>query len=130
VEAARRKLVRERAGGRCEYCHIHQDDDPFFRLHVEHILPKKHGGTDVESNLALACHHCNLHKGPNLTGVDPQTGAIVPLFDPRGLSWAEHFAIRGTTVVGLSPVGRVTVRVMAMNAAGRRQLRSLSRYSR
>ena len=26
---------------------------------------------------------CNLHKGPNLSGVDPDTGQVVRLFDPR-----------------------------------------------
>jgi hypothetical protein len=31
------------------------------------------GGSDDPDNLALACHHCNLHKGPNLAGVDPRT---------------------------------------------------------
>jgi 5-methylcytosine-specific restriction endonuclease McrA len=28
-------------------------------------------------NLALACHRCNLRKGPNLTGIDPMSGEMV-----------------------------------------------------
>jgi hypothetical protein len=31
-------------------------------------------------NLAPACHRCNLHKGPNLTGIDPETGASPGFF--------------------------------------------------
>jgi HNH endonuclease len=29
---------------------------------VEHILPKKHGGTDDPRTLAWSCHYCNLCK--------------------------------------------------------------------
>jgi 5-methylcytosine-specific restriction endonuclease McrA len=64
MSAALRQLVRDRAGHRCEYRHVRQADDPFFTFHVEHIVPRQHGGATVESNLALACHHCSLHKGP------------------------------------------------------------------
>jgi 5-methylcytosine-specific restriction endonuclease McrA len=42
-------------------------------FHVDHIIPKQHGSSDDPSNLALACYHYNLYKGPNLTGLDPDT---------------------------------------------------------
>lgn len=87
TEAVRR-FVRERAGHRCEYCQLHQDDSPLAALHIEHIRPRKHGGTDDEENLALACIDCNLRKGPNLTGIDPLTDA--PAKSPktrRGTVW-------------------------------------------
>ena len=67
-----RTQVRERAHNACEYCHLHQDDSPLAVLHIEHIIPKVHGGTDDLDNLALACIDCNLHKGTNLTGIDPR----------------------------------------------------------
>ena len=117
-------LVRDRAGNRCEYCRLHQDDEPFFRLHIEHIIPKQHDGPDDPSNLALACHHCNLHKGPNLAGIDPETDVIVPLFHPRRQAWDEHFEVRGIRVAGRTPAGRATVRVLQMNAAVRLELRT------
>ena len=110
VPAELRDLVRTRAGDRCEYCHIHQNEDPFFTFHVEHIIARQHGGPTVESNLALSCHHCNLHKGPNLSGLDPDTSLPTPLFNPRLAKWEEHFAINGAEVIGLTPVGRTTVR--------------------
>jgi hypothetical protein len=31
----------------------------------------------------LACHRCSMHKGPNLTGIDPRTQQVVPLFQAR-----------------------------------------------
>ncbi len=124
MDVAVRTLVRQRAGNRCEYCRLHQDEEPYFRLHVEHIIARQHGGSDDISNLALACHHCNLHKGPNLTGIDPETGQITPLFHPRQQVWDEHFAFLATTIVGLSPTGRTTVYVLNVNAEERLNLRA------
>lgn len=89
MEAAVRTLVRERAGDRCEYCHLKQEHLPFSTFHVEHVIARQHGGADDPSNLALACDRCNAHKGPNLSGIDPETGDIVPLYHPR-----EHSALR------------------------------------
>lgn len=115
MDAATRGLVRERAGNLCEYCRLPQEATPFTTFHVEHITAKQHHGTNDPSNLALACHHCNAHKGPNLTGIDPETTQIVPLFHPRRDSWAEHFGRAGVLIVGLTPTGRATVDVLAMN---------------
>ena len=53
--------------------------------------------------LALACHHCNLHKGPNLTAIDPESQQIVSLFHPRQNDWTEHFSLNEPLVVGLPP---------------------------
>ena len=118
-----RNLVRQRAGEHCEYCRLSEGavGVPF---HVEHIVAKQHGGGDSESNLALACDRCNLSKGPNLSGIDSETGEIVPLFNPRTQSWTDHFAIQGVTIVGITPTGRATVQVLNMNAKRRLQLRS------
>lgn len=124
MDAALRSLVRQRAGNHCEYCGIRQEHVPFALFHIEHIIPKKHGGSDDPSNLALACHHCNLHKGSNLTGIDPESGNITPLFHPRNERWEAHFELRGATIVGLTPVGRATIRVLNMNAAERVQFRA------
>ena len=124
MDVALRNLVRQRAGNRCEYCGIWQEHVPFALFHIEHIVPKKHGGGDDPSNLALACHHCNLHKGPNLTGIDPESGNVTPLFHPRYERWAVHFELRDETIIGLTPMGRATIQVLNMNAAERVQLRA------
>jgi len=117
--------VRERAGNRSEYCQLDQDDSPLALLHVEHVLPRVHGGTDDLENLALACIDCNLHKGTNLTGVDPVTRLITNLFHPRRERWDEHFAWEANQIVGRSASGRATVRVLQMNSDDRLALRSV-----
>ena len=46
MDAALRALVQERAGRRCEYCRLHEDDYDLFAFHVEHVIAKQHGGLD------------------------------------------------------------------------------------
>jgi hypothetical protein len=64
----------------------------------------------------MACFHCNRFKGPNIAGLDPASGQFVRLFHPRTDLWAEHFRFDGARLVGLTPVGRATIQVLAMNA--------------
>lgn len=123
IDTQTRQHVEVRANHRCEYCDLHKDDEPFLRFHIEHIVARQHGGGSELSNLALACHHCNLHKGPNLSGIDPDTGAVAPLFNPRVDNWRRHFAWRAQSIVGITSAGRATVFVLAMNAVNRVELR-------
>ena len=124
MDAALIELVRSRAGGLCEYCHLPQQFSE-LRFHVEHIIPRQHGGGDVAGNLALACPDCNLVKGPNLTAVDPATHRVVRLFHPRRDKWTEHFALEGTHLLGKTPIGRVTVSLLRMNDGQRLRVRAL-----
>ena len=119
-----RTHVRERAHNACKYCHLHQDDSPWAALHVEHVIPKVHGGTDDVENLALACIDCNLHKGTNLSGIDPRTGQLTQIFHPRRENWDEHFEAQGIHLVGKTAIGRTTIRVLAMNSDEQVALRS------
>ena len=119
-----RRQVRECAHNLCEYCHLHQDDSPLAALYVEHIIPKVHGGTDDVENLALACIDCNLHKGTNLTGIDPQTDQLTELFHPRRQHWDEHFELQGIYLAGKTAIGRTTIRVLDMNSDDQIALRS------
>jgi hypothetical protein len=124
MDAATRRLVRERAENRCEYCGLHQDQSPSAALHIEHVVPKKHGGSDGQDNLALARIDCNLRKGTNLAGYDPESGALTELFHPRLHAWPDHFARRGTAIVGVSAIGRTTVAVLDLNSDEQLQLRA------
>jgi hypothetical protein len=124
MEAATRRLVRQRAQERCEYCRLPQAAQPFVTFHVERIIARQHGGADDPDNLCVACERCNAFKGPNLTGIDPETGRVERLFDPRHQLWDEHFAFLGPVISGLTPVGRTTVEVLAMNENRRVQLRA------
>ena len=118
-----RNEVCRRAGNRCEYCRIHQDQFPFYTFPIDHVIARQHRGATVLENLALSCPNCNLFKGPNIASIDPVSGELVPLFNPRKERWVEHFAWVGTTLVGLTPVGRATVELLAINHPERLLLR-------
>ena len=119
-----RERVRKRAESRCEYCGAHEGRRARLRFHIEHIIARQHGGGDKLENLALACHLCNAHKGPNLTGIDPATGDIVPLFHPRRDRWTEHFANVAGEILAHTAIGRATIAVLDMNHPARIALRS------
>jgi 5-methylcytosine-specific restriction endonuclease McrA len=105
IPVALRRLVRERAGERCEYCLI--PEQLTLAAHwVDHIVAEKHGGQTEEDNLALSCVLCNQHKGTDLTSIDPETRAITPLFHPRHDSWEAHFRLDGARIEPLTPTGR------------------------
>jgi 5-methylcytosine-specific restriction endonuclease McrA len=124
IPVALRRLVRERAGERCEYCLI--PEAVAFAAHwIDHIVAEKHGGQTDADNLALSCVLCNQHKGSDLSSIDPETGLIVALFHPRRDSWENHFQLEGGQIKALTDVGRVTVRLLQLNRADRVQEREL-----
>jgi hypothetical protein len=122
MEEATKREVAQRAKGRCEYCLLPQAHviTPF---HIEHVVAKQHGGKDILGNLAWACLRCNLHKGTNLTGIDPKTRKVTRLFNPRRQRWTKHFRQEGAVLVGITAVGRATVALLAMNDPDRVALR-------
>ena len=67
-------------------------------------------------NLALSCAVCNRRKGSDIGAVDPQTGSLVPLFNPRTGRWADHFRLDGSHILGLTASGRATVDLLRLNA--------------
>ena len=75
MDAELHRLVRDRSGGRCEYCRL-PEAESLVAFEIEHIIPRKHRGRTVAGNLAWACIYCNGYKGPNLSGRDPATGKI------------------------------------------------------
>ena len=119
-----RARVRIRAEYRCEYCRLNEHHSP-LPFHIEHVVAQQHGGPDDEDNLAFACHRCNLHKGPNLTGIDPHGGEIAALFHPRKERWLDHFGLDGAQIVGKTSTGRTTVQLLTMNDERRVDLRNV-----
>ena len=103
-----------RAGHRCEYCRFPEAhaEVPF---HLDHIVAQQHGGLTLPENLALACCYCNRYKGPNLSGVDPESDRIVPLFHPRQQQWNEHFCGDGARLAAKTPRGRATIHLLQIN---------------
>ena len=84
------------------------------KLEIEHILPKSEGGSDEEFNLWLACGLCNGYKSDQTEGFDEQTQTTTTLFNSRTQIWSEHFdwSLDGIEVIGLTSIGRVTVKVL------------------
>lgn len=114
MDNATETLIRDRAHDCCEYCLVPEeyDDLPF---QFDHIIARVHGGIDEPSNRALACVPCNLYKGPNLAGVDAETGKVVRLFDPRRQKWKRHFEWNGAILEGKTQSGRATIRTLRIN---------------
>jgi hypothetical protein len=112
ADAVRR--VNHRAKGRCEYCQLTSELHP-APFQIDHIIAKQHGGADNLDNLALACIHCNRYKGPNVAGIDSDTGTLSRLYNPRTDEWNSHFQWDGMEIIPLTAIGRATVRVLFMN---------------
>jgi hypothetical protein len=54
---------------------------------------------------------------------------VAPLFNPRLHSWTEHFAWDGDIIVGRTPTGRATIRLLNMNDPARVEIRAELRAS-
>jgi hypothetical protein len=108
------RRVWERAAARCEYCQLPSKfhSAPF---QIDHIIARQHEGKTEIENLALACIHCNRFKGPNVAGLDAESGTIVRLFNPRRDKWAEHFIWDGPKLKALTQIGRATIAVLLIN---------------
>jgi hypothetical protein len=116
ISPALRQRVAETSRYRCGYCLTSQRIiGPL--LEVDHYIPESRGGDSEEENLWLACPMCNGHKSDRIDAIDPESQAVVPIFNPRLQRWAEHFAWTedGTVVQGLTAIGRATVAALQMN---------------
>lgn len=126
-----RRLVVERAGNRCEYCLFHQDD-AIASHQIDHVIAEKHGGSTTLDNLALSCMVCNLRKGSDLASIDPSSGQLVVLFNPRTQAWPEHFQIQNLRLSGITRIGRTTENFLQFNSpqriAERRELELVGRF--
>src|SRR6516165_4701081 len=110
ISAEVRDRVRLAARNRCGYC-LSPQHLVMARLEIEHIVPRSKGGSDDESNLWLSCPICNKHKARLTQARDPESGDIVPLFNPRTQSWFDHFkwSPDGLRIIGQTAIGRATV---------------------
>ena len=108
------RRVREAARYRCGYC-LSPQHLVMAKLHIEHIVPRSKGGADAEENLWLCCPICNGHKSDRTDVLDPQSGELVSLFNPR--TQFEHFrwSTDGLRILGLTPVGRATVAALHLS---------------
>ena len=126
IDPALRELVRLRAAGLCEYCRI-SERLTLAEHEIDHVIAAKHGGQTVAENLALCCVVCNRFKGSDIASLDPETGQLTPLFHPRIDRWDDHYLLRNGEILALTPIGRVTLRLLRMNGAARIRERQLLR---
>lgn len=59
-KALKYKLMVKLLEPTCLYCETELKGED---LTLDHIVPKKHGGTNHVSNLELSCYDCNYDKG-------------------------------------------------------------------
>lgn len=126
VSPEKRRLVIDRAAGRCEYCQSRADyaTETFA---VEHITPTSRGGTNELDNLALSCSGCNGYKLDHVVAADPTDGTLVPLYHPRQDEWHTHFTWTAdfTEIIGITATGRATVAQLQMNRIGLKNMRAV-----
>jgi 5-methylcytosine-specific restriction endonuclease McrA len=111
-----RDQIADEARRRCGYC-LTAEAVVGAPMEIDHIVPQSRGGPTTADNLWLACSLCNCHKGDRVAALDPETGEVVRLFDPRHQIWREHFAWspEGDRTIGLTPIGRTTVVALNLN---------------
>lgn len=124
IPAELRRSVRLRARECCEYCLI-PESMTLATHEIDHVIAEKHGGPTDAGNLALACALCNGFKGSDLASIDAESGAIVPLFNPRRDRWTEHFRLEAGRIEPLTASGRATVRLLQLNHPDRIEERLL-----
>ncbi len=85
-----RYTVLKRAGFHCELCGVSADERA---LEVDHILPRKHGGSDELENFQALCWKCNANKG---AGDDTDFREVRESYDDRveGCRFCEVMAVR------------------------------------
>jgi HNH endonuclease len=129
VSEATRQAVVIRAQERCEYCHLPMRGQ-VATFPIDHVRPRSSDGPTILDNLALACPHCNACKWKHANGVDPASGEVTRLFNPRTDAWAEHFGwdVAGNEqgmLLGKTGIGRATITRLQMNAQDMIQIRQL-----
>lgn len=118
ITAEVRRQVIDRSGGCCEYCLLNRKYR-LFSFEVDHVIAEKHGGRTEIDNLCLSCPECNGYKGSDIASIDPQTGHLSYLFNPRTQAWEQHFRLNGAIIEPLSSEGRVTVMLLRLNDTAR-----------
>ena len=119
IPARIRAAMALRARNRCEYCQC-PDTYAIDGFTIDHTVPVALEGGDSYDDLALACFTCNNLKQAAISGVNPETGVPVPLYNPRRDVWEDHFRWSNDflTIISLTATGRVTLTRLQMNRKG------------
>ncbi|ESA34653.1 hnh endonuclease [Leptolyngbya sp. Heron Island J] len=90
-------------------------------------MPRLKGGSNELENLALACFGCNGRKQAKTQAIDPETGEMANLYNPRTQRWVDHFCWNKDTtrILGKTPTGRATIEALSLNRTNVVNLRRL-----
>ena len=80
---------------------------------------------NAESQVRSVCVFCNSFKGSDISGIDPKTGKLTALYNPRRHKWTRHFYWQDAHLIGHTAVGRVTITVLRINDPFRVELREM-----
>lgn len=82
----------------CQYCDLDASKDFGLwwtaNLNIDHIKPKKHGGSDDPDNLAVACRACNLYKGSTDCNSIAEARKIVQQKKEQSKKWFEKYVLK------------------------------------
>ena len=113
MDATLERQVRQRAGGRCEYCRLPQAASgvPF---ELDHITARSIGPYGSRQPRGELHGYCNGYKGPNLAAEtrDRQSHAALPSATTQ---MGHHFQYEGSTLIGRTAIGRTTIEVLRIN---------------
>ena len=102
-------------GGRCYYC---REPVALDKATLDHIIPLSRGGSNLRTNLAVACFPCNHRKGSAVWRNEPITLALTGTIDTdwTPAQWEAAFRLwlrsRGETFSGAIEAQVVAVEEM------------------
>src|SRR3712207_4517598 len=63
VRGKQRDAFFEQDGSKCAYCLLDLTKQPRLLWTVDHVVPRRDGGTNAMSNLLTSCFYCNSRRG-------------------------------------------------------------------
>jgi 5-methylcytosine-specific restriction endonuclease McrA len=83
--SSRWSKIRQRILRRDSYC-CQQCGQDQGKLHVDHIVPRRLGGSDNDDNLQVLCQKCNLSKGGRFFSIGKTPPTLHDLNIPENVS--------------------------------------------
>jgi CRISPR/Cas system Type II protein with McrA/HNH and RuvC-like nuclease domain len=91
--ATKRDRIIEKFGGKCQICGKQTNMKDWRDMpELDHIIPRKHGGSNKEENLSLLCSTCNNKKSDRhgtalLLKILNDSSAVLGQFDAAHLKY-------------------------------------------